>query len=61
MELIDPDTCPSGHPFRFGQRSSLAYCGVHEPHNAWICACSQRVYRWDGAFWGELECLSPGR
>lgn len=58
LVLIDPQVCPAGHPFRFGERSSLAQCRAHGPHLAWRCACGQTVYRHAGAFWGGLECLS---
>lgn len=58
LKLIDPIVCPAGHPFAWGQRGSLAYCDVHEPHNTWWCACGQHVFRVEGAFAGELECVS---
>lgn len=58
LELIDPEVCPVGHPFAWGQRGSLAYCREHEPHNTWWCACGQKIYRVEGAFVGELVCVS---
>jgi hypothetical protein len=58
LRLIDPTDCPTGHPFRWGQRGSLAYCGEHKPHNTWWCACGQKIYRVEGAFVDELECVS---
>lgn len=59
LELIDPEVCPAGHPFAWGQRGSLAYCREHEPHNTWWCACGQKIWRYDGAFVGERpECVS---
>jgi hypothetical protein len=59
LKLIDPIVCPAGHPFRWGQSGSLARCAKHGDHNVWICACSQWIWRYDGAFVGEKPpCLS---
>ncbi len=58
LVLVDPDTCPAGHPFRFGQRGSPTLCSHrdHRPHNTWICACGQWIWRVPGAFVGQLDC-----
>lgn len=61
LRLLDPTDCPAGHLFRFGQRGSLAYCEVHEPHNTWICACGQMIYRVEGAFVSSrVACAAAG-
>lgn len=56
--LLDPQDCPAGHLFRWGIRGGPVFCDQHGDHYRWRCACGQEVYRHDGAFWGELECLS---
>ena len=59
LRLIDPQVCPAGHPFRFGTRQNPARCPEHRQHNTWLCACSQWIWRYDGAFVGERPpCVS---
>lgn len=56
LVLIDPDWCPAGHPFAFGQRGAPVLCREHDTHNSWICACGQWIYRAPGAFVDKLDC-----
>lgn len=56
LVLIDPDWCPTGHPFAFGQRLSNTLCRRHGHHHAWLCACGQRIWRVPGAFVDQLDC-----
>jgi hypothetical protein len=58
LVLVDPKDCPAGHPFRFGQRKAPELCDTHGRHLHWICACGQSIYRHDGQFVGELECVN---
>lgn len=62
--LIDPDWCPNGeHPFMIASRDAMVHCTdpKHRQHDAWTCRCGQRVYRFNGAFWGSLPCIRPRR
>lgn len=57
--LIDPDTCPAGHPAELVRRG---FTRCSDPahgrrHNTWTCACGQTIYRVPGAFVGEVMCL----
>ena len=56
--LIDPATCPAGHPAEIVRRG-LERCDdwAHDGHKSWTCRCGQDIYRADGAFVGELDCL----
>lgn len=58
MALVDPVFCPAGHPIEHLSRGGVAKCWEHQDHVMWRCACGQLIYRHDGAFWGELECIS---
>lgn len=63
-ELVDPELCPSdGHPIVAFARGGVTHCNdrSHRPHHTWKCGCGQEIFRWRGAFWGELECLSRDR
>jgi hypothetical protein len=55
MELIDPVDCPSGHPFRWGQRG-YSPCAKHRGHPKWTCACGRDIYRAEGRFVTTLAC-----
>lgn len=55
MRLVDPDTCPAGHPFAFGKRGHRP-CAEHRGHPMWTCRCGLDSYRGDGAFVTELRC-----
>lgn len=57
--LVDPDTCPAGHPFTFGQRG-YTHCSErsHHGHTYWLCACGQETYRAPGAFVDQLDCVT---
>jgi len=58
IELIDPDTCPQGHPFRFGQRG-FVFCAEHHGHTVWYCECGETIRRDSGAFvGGRPPCAS---
>jgi hypothetical protein len=55
IRLIDPTTCPAGHPLQIDKRGH-APCTEHRGHPMWTCACGQEVYRITGAFVDVLTC-----
>lgn len=57
--LVDPQMCPGGHPFAFGQRS-WEPCPEHRGHPSWVCACGREQFlrRSDGAIVEQLDCVS---
>lgn len=58
--LNDPEVCPAGHPAQLVRRG-FERCTdwAHSGHNSWTCACGQDIYRADGAYVGQLDCLTP--
>jgi hypothetical protein len=60
--LIDPEWCPANvHPFVIRSRDGVTHCTNpdHPPHCTWTCICGEKVYRFDRAFWGGLQCIPP--
>lgn len=55
IRLIDPEFCPSGHPFELYQRG-YAPCIEHRGHPKWSCRCGVVVFRDAGEFVTELRC-----
>jgi hypothetical protein len=55
IALVDPERCPGGHRFAFGQRGH-APCAQHHGHPQWICACGVVLYGHHGEFVTELPC-----
>lgn len=56
IRLVDPLFCPAGHPADL-VRSSHINCERHRVlHPEWWCSCGQKIWRFEGAFVGELPC-----
>jgi hypothetical protein len=58
MELVDPTSCPAGHPFVWGKRS-IEPCPEHHGHPSWVCRCGRELFlREDGTIVAALGCVS---
>lgn len=59
IRLVDPEQCPAGHPFAWGQRA-FSHCVQHRGHPAWRCKCGVELFlREDGRIVADLACREP--